>query len=87
MSGEDFKVSHNGGEINFSQYVKLNKVNSGTAKFKKLVEKYGLKFIKNNNNVILFSYKDELYYYALVKHSVRKKGTKDWTTEIGEVLK
>jgi len=87
MSGEDYKVSHNGQDINISQYFKQNKVNSGRNKFNKLVEKYGLKFIKNNNNVILFSYKDELYYYTLVQHKIRKKGTKDWTTEIAEVLK
>jgi hypothetical protein len=86
MSGEDYKVQHNGVEMNFSKYVKLKKVGSGNNKFKKLVEKYNLTVIGNNNNVMSFLYKDELYYYALVKHKIRKKGCKDWTENINEVL-
>jgi hypothetical protein len=72
--------------MNISQYIKLKKVNNGNTKFNKLVEKYGLTVIENNNNVILFSYKDELYYYALVKHKIRKKGNKNWFTKVTDVL-
>ena len=87
MSGEDYKVEHNGKDINISAYVKIKKLQSGNNKFNKLVAKYDLTIIENNNNIILFSYKDELYYYALVKHKIRKKGTKDWFTTISDILK
>ena len=56
-------------------------------KFSKLVEKYGLVEIENNNNIILFSYNNELYYYALVKHKIRKKGSKEWFTKVTDILK
>jgi hypothetical protein len=87
MSGDDFKIQHNGVEMNYSKYVRLNKANSGKNKFNKLVTKYNLIEIENNNNIILFLYKDELYYYALVKHKIRKKGSKDWFTNVNEILK
>jgi hypothetical protein len=87
MSGEDFKIQHNGVEMNYSAYVKMNRLNTGTNKFNKLVEKYGLTEIENNNNIMSFLYKDETHYYALVKQKIRKKGSKDWFTKVTEILK
>ena len=87
MSSEDYRIVYEGVEMGVSKYIRIKKRISGEKKFSKLVEKYGLVEIENNNNIILFSYNDELYYYALVKHKIRKKGSKEWFTKVTDILK
>ena len=87
MAGEDYRVKHNGIEMNISKYIRTNKAERGLAKFSKLVVKYNLEDIQNNNNIISFSYNGEQYYYALVQHKIRKKGDKTWFTKVSDILK
>lgn len=87
MSREDYRVGHNGVEMNISTYARMIKAERGLLKFNKLVEKYNLEDVQNNNNVISFSYNGEQYYYALIKHKIRKKGDKTWFTKVTAVLK
>lgn len=87
MASEDYRIEYNGVDMGISKYIRIKKANTGQKKFNQLVKKYGLVEIENNNNIILFTYKEELYYYALVKHKIRKKGCKDWHTNVSEILK
>lgn len=87
MASEDYRIEYNGVDMGISKYIRIKKRISGEKKFYKLVEKYGLVVMENNNNIILFSYNNELYYYALVKHKIRKKGCKEWFTNVTDVLK
>lgn len=66
---------------------KQNILKYGIARWYKLKNKYGLREIANQNNIILFELNDIPFYFALRKQKVRKKGVKDWHSKIETYLK
>lgn len=66
---------------------KQNILKYGTARWYKLKNKYGLREIANQNNIILFELNNIPFYFALRKQKVRKKGAKDWHSKIETYLK
>jgi hypothetical protein len=83
MAADDYQI----GGVNISKIVKKEKVNNGLYRWIKLKEKYNIKTITENNNVILFSIEDKQYYYGVPSQKIRRKGDKVWTGKIVAELK
>ena len=80
MAAEDYKVD--GTDTNVSSYFKFQKLIYGKVKFNQLKERYNIKEISNDNNIILFTLNNNEYYYGLISSKIRKKGDIQWTGKV-----
>lgn len=86
---KDYKESfwHTDDGTSISSIIHQQKRGYGFGKFNQLQKQFDIKFIRNNNNVILFELDGKEFYYAVVKQKIRLKGEKDWHSKIATYLK
>jgi hypothetical protein len=75
------------GGVNISKVIKNEKANWGYVRLYKLIDKYDVNVVKNNNNTLLLKIGNDFFYYGLIKQKIRLKGTTEWDSKIVQYLK